>query len=264
MNEQRYFQWIAGDRRGEILLLDNIVEEDGIVYLSFKDDSRINEEFVAQLNQRDLTNKLMAEIDSPQNCWKFNEKVSHEDKPRIEKDDKTGICYEIPSVEEMVNADLSGQTGQTRPNPKAKKTIELIPPALTAPTHSAFGRIERAKQSPISPEPQVTVEIKEEDSLVKEKEIENAPMHHNNDSDPVYILMSKAKKIDTEICMEMTISLPLPALYQIAKDSFENGDEKFIDYIVDEIKVDEIKNALKNAIFSMYENENSGNAHIQP
>jgi len=82
--------------------------------------------------------------------------------------------------------------------------------------------------------------------------------------DLLSIVMSKAKKIDTEICMEMTISLPLPALYQIAKDSFENGDEKFIDYIVDEIKVDEIKNALKNAIFSMYENENSGNEHIQP
>ena len=95
MSESRYFQWIAGDRKGEILVLDNIVEDSGSIYLSFKDGSRMNEEFIAQINQRDLTRKLMAEIDSPQNCWRFVEKTSPDDKPRVEKDANSGEYYEI-------------------------------------------------------------------------------------------------------------------------------------------------------------------------
>jgi hypothetical protein len=249
MSESRWFQWVAGDRRGEILVLNDIVEDGGIVYLSFKDGSRINEEFVAQLNQRDLTRKLMAEIDSPQNCWKFVEKTSPDDKPRMEKDANSGEYYEIPPVEEIVNADLSGSSGQTRPGQKTKKTIELVPPIPTAPTHSAFGKIQNAKQGmPPAPIPRF---VKEEKPVEKKL----TPIS-KNESDPVYILMSKAKKMDTEIQMVMIVSLPQPSLYQIAKDSFENGDEKFIDYIVDEITVDEIKKALKGAIYSMYENPN--------
>lgn len=251
MSESRYFQWIAGDRKGEILVLDNIIEDSGAIYLSFKDGSRMNEEFVAQLNQRDLTRKLMAEIDSPQNCWRFVEKTSPDDKPRMEKDANSGEYYEIPPVEEIVNADLSGSSGQTRPGQKTKKTIELVPPIPTAPTHSAFGKIQNAKQGmPPAPIPR---------SVIEEKQVEQTPItqtRSKNESDPVYILMSKAKKMDTEIRMDMSVSLPLPSLYQIAKDSFENGDDKFIDYIVDEITVDEIKKALKSAIYSMYENPN--------
>jgi hypothetical protein len=55
----------------------------------------------------------------------------------------------------------------------------------------------------------------------------------------------------------MIISLPPKNLYDIAKESFEDGDEKFIQYIVDEITVDEIKNALKTAIKEMYEETTS-------
>ena len=252
MSESRYFQWIAGDRKGEILVLDNIVEDSGSIYLSFKDGSRMNEEFIAQINQRDLTRKLMAEIDSPQNCWRFVEKTSPDDKPRVEKDANSGEYYEIPPVEEIVNADLTGSSGQTRPGQKTKKTIELVPPTPTAPTHSAFGRIQNAKRGlPPAPIPQTPLEVNVNVDNISR--MSQTPMH-KNESDPVYILMSKAKKMDTEISMEMSVSLPLPSLYQIAKDSFENGDEKFIDYIVDEITVDEIKEALKRAIYSMYEN----------
>ena len=84
-NEIRFFQWVAGERRGEIVILDKIEEEDGQIYLSFKDGSRINVDFVAEINQRDLTGKLMAEVESPNNVWQFVDETP-EEKPRFEKD----------------------------------------------------------------------------------------------------------------------------------------------------------------------------------
>lgn len=263
MSGSRWFQWVAGDRRGEILVLDDIVEDSGVIYLSFKDGSRINEEFVAQLNQRDLTKKLMAEIDSPQNCWRFVEKTSPDDKPRLEKDANTGEYYEVPPVEEIVSADLSGSSGVTRPGgQKVKKAIELVPPVPTAPTHSAFGKIQNAKQGPPpAPIPQSPLEANINLDMSYLQKLPEQPKP-KNETDPVYILMSKAKKMDIEIKMEMVVSLPQPSLYQIAKDSFEDGGEKFINYIVDEITVNEIKDALKKAIFSMYEEPEDGTLQL--
>ena len=70
----RFFQFVAGPRRGEILIFDRIESEDGIVYIKFKDGSRIIENLIAQINEKNLSEKLMAEIDSPTNCWQFKDK----------------------------------------------------------------------------------------------------------------------------------------------------------------------------------------------
>lgn len=242
-SNNRYFQWVVGERRGEVVIFNDIVLEDGEYFISFKDGSRINEKLVAQINQRDLTGKMMAEVDSPTNIWRFQQKETPGSKPRIERDDRSGETYEVPSVEEVVYADLTGEGGVTKPIPK-RKTLELIPPALTPPSHSVFGAYKAATQpepvvQEVSPEPIINVEPQKPKS--------------KDETDPVYILMSKAKKRDTEITMEMTVSLPPKHLYDIAKESFDEGDTKFIDYIVGEITVDDIKEALKSAIKDMYD-----------
>jgi len=247
----RYFQWIVGERRGEILIFDRIEQDDGEIYITFKDNSRINEKLVAQINQRDLTGKMMAEIDSPQNCWKFVEKEDTSGKPRVEKDANSGQNYEVPPVEEITTADLTSEGGVTRPQKQSKKKkIELVPPKPTPPSHSVFGAISNVKSEP---EPKVdTTQLKSPGIPVKDQ----TETRQIDTTDPVYILMTKAKKHDIDINMEMTVSLPPKTLYDIAKDSFDEGDVKFIDYIVDEITTDEIKEALKEAIKNMYE-ENS-------
>jgi len=53
--------------------------------------------------------------------------------------------------------------------------------------------------------------------------------------------------------MGMIIALPPKNLYELAKDSFEEGSVKFIKYIVDELTVEEIKEALRIAVKEMYE-----------
>lgn len=252
--DNRYFQWVVGERRGEILIFDRIEQDDGEIYITFKNNSRINEKLVAQINQKDLTGKMMAEIDSPQNCWKFVEKEVPDQGPRIEQDANSGNKYEVPSIEEIVSADLTSEGGTTRPTKIVKKKqIELIPPKPTPPSHSVFGAISKSSEPALESKLSATIETP---SPAQEKASE--PIGSKVDkTDPVYILMSKAKKSDLDISMEMSISLPPKTLYDIAKESFDNGDDKFLDYIVDEIATEEIKEALKIAIRSMYEGDSS-------
>lgn len=71
--DNRYFQFLAGERKGEILTFDKIEQEDEIIFISFKDGSRCNEEFILPLNETAWEGKLMAEISDPNNYWKISE-----------------------------------------------------------------------------------------------------------------------------------------------------------------------------------------------
>jgi len=218
----KFFQWIAGDRKGEVLVFDRIESDEENVYIVFKDNSRINEVFVASLNQTDLTGKFMAEVDSPQNIWSFKEEwVGRQEEVWEQNADGESVCV-IPFVE-------------------GRKIINLIPPRKSAPRSSNFGNM--PVQAPVpTPVPKI-IEIP--DAIDK--------------TDPVYILMSKSKKIENEINMIMTVSLPPKSLYDISKSSFDEGDKKFIDYIVDEMSIDQIKDALKSALRDMYDENPSNN-----
>lgn len=228
----RWFQWIAGDKKGQIMVFDKIDAEEDNVYISFKDGSRINENLVAPLNQRDLTGKMMAEIDHPDNCWKF-------------KEEWVGRMEEVWVEQDETNP---GNKVCVQPFVPGKKVTKLDPPRPTPKTHSVFGIINNKPEPTPQPIPQPVQEIVKE--VIPESSLSK--------SDPVYILMSKAKKIDTDITMGMVISLPPKNLYEIAKESFDEGDDKFITYIVDELTVNEIKDALKVAIKEMYEEKEEG------
>lgn len=240
---QRYFQWLAGDRRGEVVVFDKIVEEDGLHFITFKDGSRINSEFVAEINQKKVDGKLVAEIESPRNAWGFKEVAGIDDKPRVEQDWESQTKYEVPTADEIAYADLTGQTGSTKPIPKKKK-IELIPPR---PTKNKFGKI--ANSSDMAED--YNESIKEEPKI--EEKTPEKPLVSS--SDPVYIMMEKAKKVDTEVEMTLTISLPSESLFNVVKDSFDEGDKKALEYIIENIDITDIKEALKAGIKQMYGGE---------
>lgn len=237
---QRYFQWLAGDRRGEVVVLDSIIEEEGIQYITFKDDTRINSDFVAEINQREVTGKMMAEIENPKNTWGFKETIIGSEKPRVEQDWETQEKFEIPSADEIAHADLTGETGIVKPIPKKKK-IELIPPR---PTKNKFGKIATTDDLAGEYNDTITQQIKVEQTTPEKPAV--------NTSDPVYIMMEKAKKVDTEVDMTLTISLPSSHLFDVVRDSFDDGESKALEYIIENIDVSEIKEALKEGIKQMY------------
>jgi hypothetical protein len=236
LENRRWFQWVVGERKGEILPFDKIQSEDGNIYICFKDGSRINEEFVAPLNERNLSGKFMAEIDGPHNCWKFQERKI-DTTPRVEQDAQSGERFEVPTADEMAQAELTGETGVIKQTGPKNKIIDLIPPRPSPKTSSSFGTVTNIQPTVVYVENPVKTESK------------------IDSTDPVFILMSKAKKNDSEISMNITVSLPPKNLYDIAKESFDAGDKKFVEYIIQNITVDEIKEALKVAITEMYEKQ---------
>ena len=58
--------------------------------------------------------------------------------------------------------------------------------------------------------------------------------------------------IDHPLTFPLFFEYPPKNLFILASESFDNGDEKFINYIVNEIGTDIIKESLKEAIKEMY------------
>ena len=236
----RFFQWIAGARRGDGMVMDSIVEEDGTVYLTFKDNSRIDTGLVAEINTTDLTGKMMAEVESPTNIWRFVESGGGEDRVRYETDWESQTKYEIPSAEDIAAADLTGTSGVVQPRKKLKK-IDLVPPR---PTTNKFGKIANSADM---------AQVQVSGTLPNQPEQQQQPKLNLND--PVWLMMDKAKKFDTEVPMEITISLPSKALYNVAKESFDDGGKKVIEYIIASMSDEMIKKSLKRALTIAYEGQ---------
>jgi len=212
----RYFQWIVGERRGEVMVFDSVIEEDGLIFIVFKDGSRINEDLVAEINVEKLDGKLMAEVENPSNVWSF-------------KDEWVG------REEELWETNAEGESVCVIPFTPGRKVVHIIPPRKST---SKFGNL------PTAPHHHnlLSVEILPQKNTI-------------NTGDPVYIMMDKSKKVDTEVNMTLTISLPSQSLFDVVSESFEDGSNKALEYIIENIDIKDIKSALRAGIDSMYTNK---------
>jgi len=213
--ETRFFQFLAGERKGEVLIFDRIEQDGGDVYLCFKDDSRCNEDLILPINKREYSNELMAEVESPSNIWTFDEKWVG----RIEE--KWSSPEDTPD----------GEIHLVQPFVPGRKQITPIPPRKST---AKFGAISN-HVTPAPAPPPVTV-----NPLV---------------GDPVWLMMDKAKKFDTDVEMKITISLPTKSLYDVAKESFDEGGSKVIEYIIENLDNQKLKESLKTALMEAYGEE---------
>ena len=209
---QRFFQFLAGERKGEVLVLDGIVEEDDMIFLEFKDRSRCNEELILPLNERIYTNQLMAEVSGPDNVWRFDEKtVGAQEEKWAKNADGKEVC-----VQEY--------------NP-GKTTITPIPPKRVA---SNFGTINKHIETP-APQP----------AAVPQPEARIS-------SGPVWDMMEAAKKFPTPVEVEISIMLPKKTLFEVAEESFEDGGKKVVEYIIENLDISDLKEALRQSLFEAY------------
>jgi len=226
MANQRFFQFLAGERQSEVLVFDRIEQEDGINFVCFKDGSRCNEELILPLNQRQWSTQLMAEIDSPSNCWTF-------------KTEYVGRQEERWSAPEEAP---DGVSHLVQPFVEGRKKVTPVPPR---PTKSAFGQINSFSESPnISPAGGTNVQQQASNDEIGRLS-----------NDPVYLMMDKAKKFDTVIEMNLVVSLPSKSLYNVADESFEDGGDKVIEYIIRNLDDQKLKDSLKRALKEAYGNE---------
>ena len=208
--ENRYFQYLAGPRCGEVLIYDHVEEEDDMVFVCFKDGSRCNEELILPLNERVPGSMLMAEVDSHTNVWKISEEWVGRQEER----------WELNEAQERVCV---------QPYVEGRRKIIATPPRRTSA--AKFGQIAKRIETPV-------VEEKKTPELM---------------NDPVWVMMDKARKFDTEVPMSLTISLPSKALYDVAKESFEDGGPKVVEYIISNLDDTDLKFSLKRALLEAYE-----------
>lgn len=224
----RYFQYLAGSRNGDVVIFDKIEEEDGMIFISFKDGSRCNEELILPLNSTNYVSELMAEVDSPSNLWSIKEEwVGRQEEKWAWQDEsnhgESKVCVQ--------------------PFEPGKRKLTPIPPR---PTKSKFGQIDASNRTV----PQTNVS-----SVFETKTQQQAPgkVETSNSGDPVWIMCEKAKKFNQYIEMTLEISLPKQSLYNVAKESFEDGGTKVIEYIIHSLDDKLLKESLKQALLEAYD-----------
>ena len=210
--ETRFFQYLQGPRQGDIVVYDSVVEDDGEVYVVFKDESRVNEELIMSPDDRKYTSQLMAEISNPNNAWSFREEWVGRQEERWETGgDGNKVCVQ--------------------PFVKGRRKVHLIPPKKQ---QSIFGAVSKSATPPAN------VQQAAPNAVIQDT------------TDPVYIMMEKARKADTNVEMTVTISLPTKSLYNVAEESFEDGGEKVIEYIVNNLDTQKLKDSLKESLKQAY------------
>ena len=252
--QKRYFQWIDGEMKGDIVLLESIEEFEGETFYNFDDGESCNLRFISKMTNStaDLKNKFMVEIESPSNPWTLEQ---IQPKKYIDESMK-GEDIDIPSLHDILQA--HGDTTNIENSDIGKD--RLVPPRkeqriIDLPSIDEYRiKKEEPKKDPVVEQPK-TVETKVEKQEVVEqpKPVENKQISF----DPVKILVDSCKKHDTPVELSLNMKLPSKYIANIASSEFEDGFNKFIDCIVSDIDTKMIIAELKKALSSAYSNSMS-------
>lgn len=282
MARKRYFEWLDGELKGEVSILESITEFDGETFYNFEEDS-CNLRYISKMtsNVLDLRGKIMVEVENPHNIWTFRPISTS-----VPKDVRCDGNEEIPTLHDIIHSDGSTieksnygsdelvpprrpQTLRNLPDPKDYKAEDPVieDPAPDVPTQAQDDVPAPVQvQEPELREDVVMSEGPEEtahqafqydgiDLMMPECDAESTSVSVFNNiqpKSPVEILVGKCKKHEYSIPLEITANLPAKALYDIANEEFENGGDAFINCIVSEIDISDIISALKDALKSAY------------
>lgn len=73
-------------------------------------------------------------------------------------------------------------------------------------------------------------------------------------SSPIHALLEKQKSNPVPIEFSIDLNLPPVSLYNVLSQSFDNADEEIVEFIVAELDINKIKEAVKDAILNFYKN----------
>ena len=259
MNKTRYFEWIAGESQGEVLVLDNIEMIEGEEYYHFTNGDTCAKEFISPMtnNITELKNKFMVEIESATDPWTF---VKIEAKRYVDQS-MQGEEYEIPTLHDMLRSG-NGSSSSINDSDIGKK--KLVPPKslpLHIPELPNISEYEKKKvivdNKTKNNDVSIGVIVPTVEPIVASfiPEQKNVEQNKKNHFDPVRILVESCKKHETEIDLTLTINLPAKSMYMIADSEFDNGGDKFIDFVVDDIDVSMIIASLKEQLKATYSDQ---------
>ena len=251
MKRNRYFQWIDGENKGTVTKLENITEFDGEYFYNFDDGETCNQRFVSKMtnNPSDLKEKFIVEIASPRDTWTFTTITGSKF-----RDAQTNEMVDVPPVEDITSASGSGNNLNVEHSKLGQS--RMVPPSYNGPYYDLpslddYLLIEEdetptneSREIPVNQLQTKTVSIPGA-TVIKKK-----PKQEITETDPVKILVDKAKKHSVVVDLSVDISIPGVSIFKLAKDEFEDGEDKFIDYVMSNIDTklfyDQLKTHLKN------------------
>ena len=208
----------------------------------------------------DLKGKFMVEVENPHNIWTFEPIETQMPKGvKADGDDQIPTLHDFiksndgggSSTADITDSDLGKdklvqpkKAQQLKPLPKKEDYEEKPIEKIDVPVNQ--------KQQNVEKQPEIDSNKKDEEVINKEGKSSTTPQKRVNSADPIAILVDSCKKHETEIPLTLTVKLPIRSLYEIANSEFENGGDKFIDYIVEGINTDVIVDALKVALKNAY------------
>ena len=293
MSRKRYFQWIDGENKGQVVTLIGIDQFEGETFYHFDDGEDCNARYVAKMTNSigDLREKFVVEIEGPSNAWGLEERKP---KTHVEKD---GTSYEIPTLHDILQAHGDGSEAKGSdagalvlvPPRMMQHIIDLptmeqypmpnaAPEIVEKPVRRTLSELEPHKEEhyqetvPVQQQPtiatpaldeniiqrivEMTVDCIEQNKAIAEQFNEPEVQQTQNvpdPNDPVTILVSKCKRHETHITLDLTLSLPSRSTYEFAKNEFDNGGEKFVNCIVSELDRAPIIEFLGDAFRKVYE-----------
>lgn len=271
MKQDRYYQWLPNSGNdGDIVKLRRIYVENDIKFYEFSDGEICNEEFIAPYTTelKNLKNKMLVELSSKNDIWEteYIKSKSIIDKDIQSNDGNSTLNKEIPPLEDISNSD-NGLISQS----SVGKFRLIAPKEKSVPCINYFdymsdedlikiglkeAPIENIIETPVVETPSISAtNIEDNTPLIvnecKEKTNINTYIEH----DPISILVNASSKKEINIPMELCIELPSKELFNIAKNNFENGAEKFIEVILADIEYETFKNSLREALISAYNSD---------
>lgn len=284
MKEKRYFEWIDGDDKGTVVILDYIEEDEDSELYVFNDGTSCYKEYISPMTTtpgdfKTGKPKFMVEVESPTNIWGFEDVTSK----TVRLHDETVVA---PSLEEIVADNNGGSAPKQRMiPPRQQKRLRDLPRKqdYPEPKKESPKPIENPKQqtsqvpndyysepkfleepkASVVPNgdtsslmtPDMVAMIAEMNRKLQEQTSQTSgyvAKDKISDKDPVYILVTTSKKDDITVSMDLEMKLPSKDLFAIASSNFDNGEEKFIETIIQDLDISEIIESLKESLLSTY------------
>lgn len=293
----KYYQYILGENRGKVVSLKEIDDTmmDMVLYV-FDDGFRCNEDLIAPLNEWNIQGKIMAEVDSPSNIWKFTEKNITAQK--MEAFGKDGTNYEIPDPY------FTGKNGENLAKEKheiimehpRKTNLKAVTETLDKYYISNKFKKEDSvleapkKQTPINPVKAVLpqqIPVKEthinfnddiylnldlnacvniiggsESYSFTIRDIINALQPKSEAiqitssskfENEATVLYNKCTKEAADVTLKIELELPSFSLFKSIKENYPEGwDRMFIENVVNNIQIDDLKNKLIDSLIEQY------------
>ena len=263
---KRYYQWIPmSSDRNDIVYLVEIFKDDDITFYKFNDDSICAESLILPYNSTASATKnaAMVELVDYQHSWKFEkpQQLKTGNFADVGRENNDNTSFDIPMIDESYNIVPPILNGEyIRPinvNDYIKQEVVETPDVIYTTEELVIeneicepsSNIQHTKQS-------IYMGVYDEtDDASTTSFVKNDNINNKNDVDPIGMLIEKANKTASIISMDLSVNLPSKSLFNVINENFDDGADRFIELILDEIDYKIIKESLKDALLNAYKME---------